>query len=147
MGGWIEHEGGGRPHEPGTYVEVEFRDGAIERGCSAFLCWPWADAEDDDPGPERDVLRWREIPKPPTKDDVIDDLIAALEKARDQFLFYELSHLAKYSERDLDLVRKGIVDVPLGRDAYDKALVNREMADMCAAALAKASSTTEGEGA
>jgi len=62
-------------------------------------------------------------------------LYDALEKARDQFLFYEQSHLAKYPPWELEMLRKGIVDVSMGRDAYDKAQTNAEYAAMCDAAL------------
>jgi hypothetical protein len=65
-------------------------------------------------------------------------LLEALEKAREQFLFYEQSHLAKYPPWDLEHLRKGVVNVPSGRDAYEKALVNAEFAAMCDAALSLA---------
>jgi hypothetical protein len=63
-------------------------------------------------------------------------LVSVLEACRDQFRFYEQSHLAKYDPRDLDLVRKGIVDVPQGRDAYEKARTNAQFAEDIDAALA-----------
>jgi hypothetical protein len=68
---WIEHDGNGRPHPASTYVEVQLRDGRVESGCSAFLSWPWVNDE-------YDVLRWREIPEPPSKDAIIAELVEAL---------------------------------------------------------------------
>jgi hypothetical protein len=76
---WIEHDGGGRPNDPLTHVEVKFRDGRIERGCSAFLCWPWEEGN----GPDHDdVMEWRQVPPPPTKDEIIAELLAALREVK-----------------------------------------------------------------
>jgi hypothetical protein len=72
--GWISHYGSGRPNPPLTYVEVKFRYGATERGTSGFIDWVWGDVED-----ELDVVEWRKVPEPPSKDEVIAALVKALE--------------------------------------------------------------------
>jgi len=74
------------------------------------------------------------------KDTEIARLREALEKCRVQFRFYEQNHLAKYAPWDLELLRKGIVNVPAGRDAYEKALTNAEFAEMCEATLTEKTS-------
>jgi hypothetical protein len=74
---FIKHNGAGRPHCPSTHVEVKFRDGRIERGKSCFLRWPWA--EDCDGDERDDVLEWRAVPEPPTKGEIIADLLGVLE--------------------------------------------------------------------
>lgn len=81
---FIAHSGGGRPHSPLIHVEVKFRDGRVQRGGSAFLRWPWVEVENlegyaDDDDPADDILEWREVPTPPTKDAIIGGLLAALE--------------------------------------------------------------------
>ncbi len=66
-GPWVDHSGGGRPHPPTTFVEVQYRRGTIARTDSAMVRWPWYD--DDQPAP-MDVMRWREVKRPPTDRDL-----------------------------------------------------------------------------
>lgn len=56
---WRDHDGGGRPHLPSSYVEVEFRDGVIRSHSSAVLMWPWEAGNDHD-----DIIRWRFAKEP-----------------------------------------------------------------------------------
>lgn len=71
---WISHTGRRRPNSPHTYVEVKFRNGQIERGSSAFLNWVWSSRDDI-----FDVMAWREVPKPPSKDEIIAALTTAID--------------------------------------------------------------------
>jgi len=54
--GWIEWNGGDRPHPPATEVEVKFRSGRYDRGVSACGRW-WH--EDSDP--DGDIVSYRII--------------------------------------------------------------------------------------
>lgn len=56
---WQEHDGGGRPHPPTSYVEVEIRSGVRGSCESAMLMWPWSNATE-----ASDIIRWRFAPRP-----------------------------------------------------------------------------------
>ena len=54
LGGWADHQGGGRPHAPHIDVEVQTRSGGTLCACSAMLRWPWTNEP-------RDILKYRRI--------------------------------------------------------------------------------------
>ena len=56
---WFFHNGGGRPHSPSCYVQVQMRCGHVEDGHSADFLWPW---DADDPR-EEDILKFRVVPE------------------------------------------------------------------------------------
>lgn len=57
---WQEHYGAGRPHPPGSWVEIEYRSGTKVAGCSALIGWVWVNSRD------MDIVRWRYAKRPPT---------------------------------------------------------------------------------
>lgn len=61
---WIEHDGGGRPNSPLTYVEAKTREGRIFQNISAMILWPWEEGNGSDAD---DIIAWREIPEPPNQ--------------------------------------------------------------------------------
>ena len=77
---WIEHDGGGRPHSPSSYVEVETRFGVKQSLCSAFIPWPW----DEEGSGNTDIIRWRFVKEPPSDKEIasyVPALLSALDEA------------------------------------------------------------------
>ncbi len=64
---WQEHDGKGRPHPPGSYVEMEFADGSTEKGPSAAYSWVWENLPPTYVKPDPvNIVRWRYAKRPPT---------------------------------------------------------------------------------
>lgn len=56
---WIDHDGGGRPHPPGDYVEIARRDGTTAQERSALVRWMWGHNRKPD-----DIVMWRPAEEP-----------------------------------------------------------------------------------
>ena len=75
-GPWIYHDSGGRPHPPGTFIEIECRDGLTQLGESAF--YDFVRHEDE---PEAsDIMRWRPRKRMPSDQEIAAEVPALLDE-------------------------------------------------------------------